>query len=153
MDQAFSGGATLTRRGGLLLVAALGATGCVDLRANDPGLTIWETQLAAELAYPDFSGEAAALSDRSGTVIGIAIRGATTGAHHVWGLRLNDCAAPGQQVGSDVDYPELVVSAGDTASVETILGARLVGGGAYHVAVRVSASDTSRVACGDLVAR
>jgi hypothetical protein len=105
------------------------------------------------LAYPDIAGQAAAVSDRHGTSVGIAIEGAAPSAHHPWGVRLGSCAVPGQQIGPDAAYPELQVSAAGSDSVETRLGASLTLGHTYHVAVRLSAADTSRVACGDLVAR
>lgn len=136
-----------------MLLAAVGTAGCVDLSANDHAVTLWEAQLAPEVTYPDLSGQAAAVSGADGTEVGIAIAGATPGAQHVWGLRLGTCVAPGQQIGSDAAYPELIVSAAGTDSVETHLGAKLSAGGAYHVAVRLSASDTARVACGDLMGR
>jgi hypothetical protein len=45
------------------------------------------------------------------------------------------------------------VSGTGTASSQAQFGALLDLGQTYHVDVRVSASDPSRVACGDLVAR
>jgi len=116
-------------------------------------VTIWETQLRPDVGYPDISGQAAAVSDVGGTSVGIGIDGATPGAQHAWGVGLGSCVAPGQQIGTDALYPVLAVSDSGTAAVETHLGARLTAGGAYHVEVRLSASDASPVACGDLVAR
>ena len=152
LDETLHGVAALTWRAALLLLAA-GAAGCVDLGANDRATTIWETQLTPDLAYPGVSGQAAAVSDAGGTPIGIGIDGAAPGAQHAWGLGLGRCATPGQQIGSSATYPVLAVSDSGTAAVETHLGARLAAGGAYHVEVRLSASDASPVACGDLVAR
>jgi hypothetical protein len=136
-----------------LLLAALGVAACVDLGVNDRVVTLWETQLTPDVTYPGVSGQAAAVSDVGGTAVGIGMEGATPGAQHAWGVALGSCATPAQQFGPDSDYPVLAVSDSGTASVETRLGARLAGGNAYHVAVRLSASDTARVACGDLVER
>jgi hypothetical protein len=116
-------------------------------------VTIWETQLAPDVAYPDVSGQAAAVSDASGTTVGVGIDGASPGAQLGWGLALGSCGTPGQQVGADALYPVLAVSDSGTAASDTHLGTRLSLGSTYHVEVRVSAADPSRVACGDLVAR
>jgi hypothetical protein len=126
---------------------------CVDLSGNGLAPTIWETQLIPATSHPGLAGQAAAVSDRSGTDLGIGISGAVVGAQHLWSLRLGGCALPGQQVGADSDYPVLVVSDSATASAETQLGPQLIRSGAYHVAVRVSAADTTRIACGDLAVR
>jgi hypothetical protein len=136
-----------------VLLIVIWAAGCVDLAANDRTITVWETQLTPEVSYPGVSGQAAAVSDRDGTTIGIAIEGATPGGQHVWAMGLAGCAAPGQQIGPDTDYPVLVVSDSGRASVETHLGAHLARSSAYHVQVQESATDSSRVACGNLVAR
>jgi hypothetical protein len=147
------GAAAITLRGGLRLLAVLGATACVDLGGNNPTVTIWETQLAPGVAYPDVSGQAAAVSDPGGTSVGIGIHGATPGAEHTWGLRLGRCVAPGEQIGADALYPTLAVSDSGTASAQTHVDVKLAANGVYHVAVRLSATDASRVACGDMVPR
>lgn len=135
-----------------MLLAAC-APACVPLGEDEGALTIWETQLTPEAAFPGVAGQAAAVSDRDGTALGIAIDGATPGAQHVWGIRLGTCAAPGLQIGPDGDYPVLVIDDAGSAATETRIGPRLSPAGPYHIAVRVGAADTSRVACGDLVAR
>jgi hypothetical protein len=114
---------------------------------------VWETELSPELGYPGFTGQAAVVSTQDGSSVGIGISGAEPGAHHTWRVRLGSCATPGQQIGLDADYPELVVDNAGAASAEVFFGPRLTIGNAYHVEVRVSAADPSRVACGDLVAR
>ena len=126
---------------------------CVSLEVEPPSVTLWETELWPELAYPDISGQAAAVSGSAGTELGIVIQGAEPDAVHAWGLRLGSCTAPGAQIGPDSDYPELEVGSTGSASVETLLGTQLNSEGAYHVEVRVGALDATRVACGDLVAR
>lgn len=126
---------------------------CVDLAASDAAPTLWETALSPEIGYPDLTGQAAAVSRAQGTTIGIAIHGAEPGAQHTWKMRIGSCATPGQGIGLDTDYPALVVDGAGDASAEVALGPRLALGNSYHVEVRVSAADSSRVACGDLVAR
>lgn len=140
------------RRAGLLVLAAVGAA-CVDLGTEAPSVTIWETELRAELGYPDISGQAAAVSGPSVTEAGIGIQGAEPGAVHAWGVRLGSCASPGAQIGPDGGYPELEVGETGSASAEALLAPTFSLESAYHVEVRVSSSDRSRVACGDLVAR
>ena len=138
---------------GVILLSALGAAACLGVNDTDSATTVWETQLTPGLAYPAVSGQAAAVSQADGTSVGISIEGAEPGAAHLWGLRLGSCTTPGGQVGPDSDYPELVVGELGDASVDTHLAPRLASDGEYHVEVRLSASDTSRVACGDLVRR
>ena len=139
---------------GVILLSALGAAACLGLNDTDSvSTTVWETQLTPGPAYPDVSGQAAAVSQSDGTSVGISIEGAEPEAAHLWGLRLGSCTTPGGQVGPDSDYPELAVGETGSASVETHLGPRLSLGSAYHIEVRLSASDGSRVACGDLVGR
>jgi hypothetical protein len=137
----------------LLALAGAAAAGCVGLGDDELTVTIWETQLQAEVDYPGLSGQAAAVSGSDGTAVGIAIEGATPGAEHAWGLRFGSCATPSQPVGPASDYPRLVVSTAGSASVETRIGTRLSLQRTYLVDVRVSVSDTTRVACGGLVAR
>jgi hypothetical protein len=140
----------------LAILAALAgvpaAAACVNISPSE-STTIWETTLIPATAAPALAGQAAALSNRSGTVLGIGLRGATAGARHSWSLRLGGCAIPGQRIGADGDYPVLVASDSGTATAETQVGAQLMRSGAYHVAVRADSADTTRIACGDLVRR
>jgi hypothetical protein len=130
----------------------LGSAACVG-STDGPSVTIWEAQLQPELTVPDFGGQAAAISEPSGTSVGILVTGAEQGAAHAWGLRLGTCATPGTQIGPASDYPELAVGLEGSAETETHLGTRLSLDQAYHIEVRVSAADDSRIACGDLAAR
>ena len=137
----------------LVALAVLATAACVNLGDDEPAVTIWETQLVPEFEFPDLTGQAAAVSRPDGTAAGIGISGAEPGAVHAWGLRQGSCTDPGVQVGPDTDYPELLVSLAGEADAETHLGPRLSYTGDYHVEVRVSAADPTRVACGDLVQR
>lgn len=136
---------------GCILIAGLSA--CVNLTEDEPAVTVWEGQFTPELAYPGVSGSAAAVSDPSGTAVGISIAGAEGGVEHAWGLRLGTCAVPDQQIGPDSDYPLMVVSPTGSAQAETHLGPRMSLANAYHVEVRASATDATRVACADLTPR
>jgi hypothetical protein len=134
----------------MAFVLAAAAAGCVNLDVGTAPPVTWATILAPTLAYPNVSGQGAVVSQANGTSIGIQINGATAGAHHAWGLRLGTCAVPGQQMGDAADYPSLDVSTSGSASAQTLLGSRLDPAGAYLIDVRVSATDTTRVACGNL---
>jgi hypothetical protein len=142
----------MARRATLLVLSTISAA-CVNLDVEGPSVQLWETVLQAELDYPDVTGQAAAVSGPSGTETGVEIQGAEPDAVHAWGVRLGSCATPGAQIGPDTEYPDLEVSAGGNASAATRFGSTLSTANAYHVEVRVSASDRSRVACGDLMPR
>jgi hypothetical protein len=144
---------TLVYRIGVLMLAAAGEASCVNLGVSAVQPSVWDAQLVPAVAYPDLNGQGAAVSQADGTSVGLTIHGAVPGAQHTWSLRLGTCATPGLQLGLDSDYPVLAVDAGGTASGDTQIASTLVAGRAYHLAVRLSATDTTRVACGDLVAR
>jgi hypothetical protein len=116
-------------------------------------ITVWETELVFEMAYPRFTGNAAAVSRLGGTDVGIGIKGAEPGWSQAWGVRLGTCAAPSQQIGPDGDYPELLADDLGAVSVETHLAPRLSIDNSYSVEVRESSAEGSRIACGDLVRR
>ncbi len=140
------------RWSGLLILAAAGAAACVGLSNQDDNtITLWDTELVAELAYPGLTGQAAAVSRLGGTDVGIGIDGAEPGGAQAWGVRLGTCASPSQQIGSDRDYPELLAGELGSASAETHLAPRLSIENSYHVEVRESSTDGARIACGDLV--
>ena len=142
------------RWSGLLILAAAGTAACVGLGPTDEDtITLWETQLVAELAYPGLTGQAAAVSRLGGTDIGIGIAGAEPGGAQAWRLRLGTCASPSQQVGPDSGYPELLADEEGSASVETHLAPQLSIENSYNVEVRESSTDGARIACGDLVPR
>lgn len=138
-----------TRVEALVLLAAM--AGCVNLDVASSSPLVWNTTLAPTSAYPDVSGQAAVVSQASGTSVGIQINGATAGAQHVWALRFGTCATPGQRIGDAADYPALDVSTTGTASAQTLLGLQLDASAAYLIDVRAAASDTARVACGNLI--
>lgn len=140
-------------RTGIVILAGAWAAACVDLNVTPQAPTLWDAQLTPALGYPDLAGQGAAVSQADGTNVGLAISGALPGAQHAWGLRLGTCAVPSQQIGLDAAYPVLVVDSAGGASVQTHLGTSLAPGKRYHIAVRLSASDTTRVACGDLTER
>ena len=142
-------------RWGFLRALGFGAlvlqTACADLGINDDRrTTLWNADLQPESAYPGLSGQAAAVSQIDGTRVSILLLGADPGASFVWGLRLGTCETPGQQIGADTEYPELVVDSQGEATEDASLGIQLALEQSYHVDARVPAPDDSRVLCGDL---
>jgi hypothetical protein len=138
---------------GAFALASLGAASCLNI-AEEPVVTVWEAEIIPAMAHPDFSGQAAAVSRIDGTSVGIGIDGGTPDAEYPWALRLGTCAAPGTQFGTDDVYPTLLPdSVSGMAEAETRLGSRLLLGSDYHVEVRESLTDPTRVGCGALVAR
>ncbi len=140
------------RWSGPLILIAAGLAACVG-PADEDAVTIWEAQLVAELGYPGLTGQAAAVSRLGGTDVGIGIDGAEPGGALAWGVQLGTCASPSQQISPDTDYPELLADELGSASAETRLAPRLSIENTYNVEVRESATDGSRIACGDLVRR
>jgi hypothetical protein len=138
------------RWSGLLILAAAGAAACAG-PTGEGEITLWETDLVAEMAYPGLRGQAAAQSRLGGTDVGILIEGAEPGVAQLWGVRLGTCASPSQQIGPDGDYPELLPDDVGSASVDTRLALRLSIENSYSVEVRESSTDGARIACGDLV--
>jgi hypothetical protein len=133
------------------VAASLGA--CVSLNDDAPSVTVWEGTLTPDFAHPGVSGQAAAVSAPDGTSLGIGLQGAQPSPEYAWGLHLGSCGAPGQQIGPDSDYPALAVDATGYGEAETHLAPRLSLENQYYVEVRMSASDPSRLACGDLQPR
>lgn len=133
------------------VLASVCTAGCVDLGIEDDRLTtLWNTELSPEPDFPGLTGQAAAVSQTDGTLASVLLQGAEPGTSYAWGLRLGACASPEQQIGPDSNYPELVVDDLGEATQNARLGPRLSLEQSYHVQVRVSTTDPSRVACGDL---
>jgi hypothetical protein len=133
----------------ITLTAAAACVGGTDI----PATIVWETELRPDIAHPDVGGQAAAVADPSGTQVSVLLTGAEPGATHVWGLLTGNCADPGTQVGPSIDYPVLVPDAAGSAEANTHLGPRLSSDESYFIEIRMSATDDSRVACGDLTPR
>ncbi len=136
----------------VILCAALAAA-CLNLNGPEQQVIIWEALLAPSLAHPDLMGQAALAAQLNGTDAGIGIRGATPGAVHTWRVRIGTCAAPGDGIGPQSDYPELVVTQLGEASADMRIGHRLSTDTTYYAEVRASSTDTARVACGDFQQR
>lgn len=141
--------------------AALGSTvlllltaGCLDLNTAGTQAITWEAQLVSTVANPDLTGQvAAAAQGGGGTDVGIGISGAVPGAVHLWGVWSGTCALPGDLMGASADYPTLAVSDSGKASAETHLVTRLSADSSYHAELRESASNATRIACGNLQQR
>jgi hypothetical protein len=134
-----------------LVVLALVAAACVDLNTQDNTVTTWQAQLAPDISHPDLAGQVAAAVQLGGTDVGIGISGAAAGAAHVWGLWSGTCRAPRTLLGTDTDYPVLAVGDSGKASAETRLGIRLSTDSTYHAELRQSVTDSTRIACGELL--
>jgi hypothetical protein len=131
-------------------ILCLAGASCVNLTTQDNPVTTWEGQLAPSLSHPDLAGQVAAAVQLGGTDVGIGITGAAPEAVHVWGLWSGSCTTPGGLIGTGDDYPLLAVGDSGKASAETHLGTRLSADSAYHAELRLSVTDTSRIACGNL---
>jgi len=134
-------------------VLPLLAAGCVELTPQDTEVTAWEAQLIPGLSRPDLAGQVAAAVQAGGTDAGIGITGAAPGDVHTWGLWAGTCTATGNLIGLGEDYPTLAVSDSGKATAETHLGPRLSADSSYHAELRESATDTTRIACGNLQKR
>lgn len=144
----------LPNRVALALLLLVGGAACVNLGGvAPPAPTVWNAQLIPTQAYPGVSGQGAAISQAGGTTLGVEVHGGAPGAHYAWGLELGSCVTPGQQIGEDADYPSLNVDGTGDASGQAQFGSFLNVGSQYHIVVRLSASDTSRVACGNMTAQ
>lgn len=149
MDQAIAPLVALRRRAGFLACGALATlAACVDLGSAEPAIT-WEAELVPALDQPELGGQAALVAQLSRTDAGIGIRGAQPGATHTWRVRMGTCATPGEGIGPESDYPQLVVNELGEASAEMQIGHRLTTDTSYHAEVRASPTDTTRIACGN----
>jgi hypothetical protein len=133
----------------LLLLAA-----CVDVNTPGTQVVTWQGTLVPVLSHPDLAGQvAAAAQGASGTDVGIGISGAGPGAVHAWGVGSGTCAAPGALLGASTDYPLLAADDSGKAAAQTHLITRLSADSAYHGELWQSATDTTRIACGNLEKR
>jgi len=135
---------------GLVLLALLAAA-CVDLNSQDNTVTTWQGQLAPDLSHPDLAGQVAAAVQLGGTDVGIGISGADLGAAHVWGLWTGSCRTPGNLIGISTAYPVLAVGDSGKATAQTHLGTKLSTDSTYHAELRQSVTDSTRIACGELL--
>ncbi len=135
---------------GVALLAALLA-GCPNLNIVTTKVHIWQAQLIPDPTHADLSGQVAAVAQGAGTNVGIGITGATPGNEHTWGIRLGTCRTPRGLAGRVDDYPTLAVTDSGTAQSESRLGVEFSPDSAYHAELRESVTDSSRIACGNLV--
>ena len=141
----------MVSRAALPLLAIWASAACVGLDNDPEEVVLWEAQLVAEV--PDLTGQAAAVSGAAGTDLGIGLNGAPPGAAYAWSARVGTCTTPGEDIGLPEDYPVLEVTDLGAAAAETHLASRFRRDGTYQVEVHQNRSDTTKVACGNLVAR
>lgn len=140
----------------LVAVTAVGA-GCVsDLDVTVEEQTLWEATLNGGVEHPGVSGAAAAVSTSSLTEAGIDMMGLAPGVY-AWRIRERSCQSPGDVVGGEGQYPDLVQESPEegegpdtvTVSAETApFRGSMEPGSSYHAEVRQSDSG-ERVACGE----
>jgi hypothetical protein len=152
-----------TARALSLLVLSLGLTapGCVsDFNVPGPEQTLWTAELIPELEYPLVSGSGAAVSGRDLTEAGVTMTGLDPGVY-AWRVREGPCDDPGEVVGGEGQYPDLVVeepaepdpdddengSPAVSAQTAPFRGV-MIRGQEYHLDVRRGDSG-DRVACGN----
>jgi hypothetical protein len=135
----------------VFVMLAAAALGCPSLTTPDMSVTIWQGTLIPAPAQAGLEGQVAVVAQAGGTQIGIGLTGAEPGATYAWGVWRHTCAAPGGPVGVADDYPVLAVNDSGAASGDTSLGLRFSSDSTYHVELRQSVTDTSRIACGNLV--
>lgn len=135
----------------LLPLVAVSALACVNLGVNDDKVTtVWQGDLQPTSGYPGLSGQAAAVSQIDGTSASVLVQGAVPSESFAWALWLGSCDQPQQQIGPDGSYPGLAADPTGEATADAHFGTRLSIDNAYHIEVRVSATDATRVACADL---
>lgn len=140
----------------LLVPAALAGAGCVsDLDVTVEEQTLWEATLNGGLEHPGLSGTAAAVSTSTLTEAGIELAGLAPGVY-TWRIRERGCQDPGEVVGGEGQYPDLVREQQEegegpdtvTVSAETApFRGSMEPGTSYHAEVGRSAS-AERIACG-----
>jgi hypothetical protein len=113
----------------------------------------WHGFLEAEAGWEHVTGQAAAgwIEGRPTFRAGAEIAGDEVGAVRPWHVHHNTCAEGGGIVGSDGDYPRLIVNAQGEAIVITDVPVGLDPAADYHVNVHLSEEEMGVIiACADL---
>lgn len=139
--------------------AALLLGGCVsDLDVTSSEQTLWEAEFVGGPEALGVSGRAAVVSGSELMEAGVSIQGLAVG-RYTWSVRQGRCASPGDPIGGEGQYPEVVVDEPDgegdddpgpvEAETQPFRGT-MRSDGAYHAEVRDEGSD-ERVVCGDFI--
>lgn len=130
--------------------ATIGLAGCVsDVVA--PRQTLWEATLQGGPEHPLVTGSAAAISRATSTEASIEVAGLDVGGTYAWRIRAGACDAPGDVLGADGVYPELVAEE-EPVSADAVTGDLMLSGRAYHAEVR-EADTGNAAACGHFIER
>lgn len=139
---------------GSALVALTVLAACDTGTAPDPiAEWQWHGFLQAEAGWESLSGQAATawIEGRQTFVAGAELSGDEAGEVRPWHVHHNTCAEGGGIVGSDGDYPRLVIGAQGEAVVITEVAAGLDPAADYHVNVHLSEEEMDVIiACTDL---
>lgn len=141
-------------RPGIALMALAVLAACDTSTAVDPVAEWqWHAFLEAEAGWEHVTGQAATgwIEGRPSFLAGAEIAGDEGGAVRPWHVHHNTCAEGGGIVGSDGDYPRLMVNAQGEAVVITEVPAGIDPAADYHVNVHLSEEEMDVIiACADL---
>jgi len=116
-----------------------------------PQFSLWDGDLLPTQANITITGDIAAVVDRIGTTVGIAIIGGAEGSTHGWALHTGSCAEPGAVFGPESAFGPLHPDEDGGASAETFINERMDPSGSYSVRVSGTGERADEViACGDL---
>jgi hypothetical protein len=138
----------------LLAFVLVAVAGC-DIGGVDPipQTLEWHGIVEGEAEWEHLEGEAA-FAWTEGTqeiTAGVLVTGDEPGEVRPWHVHHNTCAEGGGIVGSDDDYPRLVIEGDGTASVVTNVPVGIDPAADFHVNVHLSEEEMETIiACADL---
>jgi hypothetical protein len=139
----------------LVLTVAVGAlAGCPSDPVAPPAPTgEWFGVIQGADGWEHLSGQSGFIWTEGATTFETfaQIEGDEVGAVRPWHVHENTCAAGGDIVGSDADYPRLVTDATGVATVVTFVPRGIDPNADYHVNIHLSVDEMETIiACGDL---
>ena len=143
----------MRRLAGVLIIAfSLAACGIDDpiLPADE---LLWHAFLQPEPSWEHLTGEAALgwVEGSPGFNAAALVLGDQPGAERQWRLHVGTCAGGGALLGSETDYPALLVGPDGSAFAATSLLLPIEPTGTYHVRIHRAEDRLDEViACGDL---
>jgi hypothetical protein len=142
----------MSRLAGVL--TALGVLVACDTSTVEPLPQLeWQGDLGGEAGWEHLTGRAAMAWIQGSTTFlaGAEIMGDEAGASRPWHVHHNTCAEGGGIVGTDAQYPRLVINADGHAVVVTEVAGTIDPEADYHVNVHLSEAEMNVViACADL---